>query len=166
MSGRWGRALGILAIGLFLVVCYGCLTRSLSVWQIVALGTIAAFGAVVWTALTVTKAVRERGPAQATAAAYLDALVAADFTVAYQLLAEQRRQASDLRTFSELHSGGQRLTGYSVAGTTIVGPGQPRAEVQAQARFVDGEVAPLQLLLIRQADGQWRVAEWHTGERW
>ncbi|MGW3605366.1 hypothetical protein [Micromonospora sp. NPDC005161] len=166
MSGRWRRALGILAVGLFLLGCYGCVTRSLPVWQIVALGTIAAFGAVKWTALTVTKAVRDRGPAQATAAAYLDALVAAEFTVAYELLAEQRRQASDLTTFSELHSGGQRLTGYSVEGTTIVGPGQPRAEVLTQARFVDGEVAPLKLLLIRQADDHWRVAEWHAGERW
>ncbi|SIM84361.1 hypothetical protein [Micromonospora cremea] len=166
MSGRWSRALGILAIGLFLVACYGCFTRSLPVWQIVALGAIAVFGAVVWTALTVTKAVRERGPAQATATAYLDALVAAEFAVAYELLDEQRRQASDLPTFSELHSGGRQLTGYSVEGTTVVGPGQPRAEVQAHARFVDGEVAPLQLLLIRQADGQWRVAAWRTGERW
>ncbi|MBQ0906520.1 hypothetical protein [Micromonospora sp. U21] len=165
MSG-WRRALGILAIGLFLVGCYGCFTRSLPVWQIVALGAFAVFGAVLWTALTVTKAVRERGPAQATATAYLDALVAAEFAVAYELLAEQRRQASDLPTFSELHSGGQRLTGYSVEGTTIVGPGRPRAEVRTQGRFGDGEVAPLQLLLIRQADGQWRVADWHTGERW
>ncbi|RLP92628.1 hypothetical protein EAD89_08465 [Micromonospora sp. BL4] len=166
MSGRWTRALGILAIGLILVVCYGCVTRNLPVWEIVALGIIAAIGVVAWTALTVTKAVRERGPAQATATAYLDALVAAEFAVAYELLTEQRRQASDLPTFSDLHSGGQRLTGYSVEGTTIVGPGQPRAEVLAQARFVDGEVAPLQLLLIRQADGQWRVAEGRTGARW
>ncbi|MEE6258140.1 hypothetical protein [Plantactinospora sonchi] len=167
MSGQSGRVLGILAVGLLAFACCGCFSDWLTTWQALVVGAVAACLAVAWLAVNTTRGLRERGPAQATAAAHLDAVVAQEYPTAHGLLTEERRGQMTPAEFSERYAGNDRITDYTIDGTTIVGGGgQLRAEVRGQVRFLTGEVAPLLVLLVREADGRWRVADSGTGRRW
>ncbi|MFD0785315.1 hypothetical protein ACFQZ8_15520, partial [Micromonospora azadirachtae] len=105
--------------------------------------------------------------AQATATAFLDAVVAGEFAVAYGLLTAERQARTGPAEFAELYAGDQALTAYTIDGTTIVrGQGQLRAETHAQVRFTTGEAARLLVGLLPESQGRWRVAEVRLGERW
>ncbi|SIQ91263.1 hypothetical protein [Micromonospora avicenniae] len=167
MSGRAARVSGVLAFGLIVVACLGCCTRRLSLWSALALGAVAACCAMVWLVATTRRGMAERGPAQATATAYLDAVVAGEFAVAYGLLTVERRAQAGPAEFAELYAGDQAITAYTIDGTTIVrAQGRLHAETHAQVRFANGQAARLLVGLVPESEGRWRVAEVRAGERW
>lgn len=158
----------LLAAGLAAAACCGCFSDWLTWWQAVAVAAVAVCLGVAWLAAKTREGLRERGPAQAAGVAYLDAVVAQEFGTAYGLITEERQQQMSAAEFAERYAGNDRITGYTVDGTTIVGGGAGplRAELRAQTRFLTGDVAPLLVLLVRQPDGRWRIADTSTGQRW
>ncbi|MFC0508967.1 hypothetical protein [Micromonospora costi] len=157
---------GLFAFGLLILACLGCVTRRLSVWAALGVAAVAVGCGIVWLASAVRRALAARGPAQAAATAYLDALVAGDVAVAYGMLTADQRERTDPAEYAERHGGERALTGYTIDGTTVVTGGGFRAEVRGQVRLAAGDSAPLSMRLLPEADGRWRVADWRTGPHW
>ncbi|WP_147437456.1 hypothetical protein [Micromonospora musae] len=167
MSVRVARVSGVLAFGLTVVVCLGCGTKRLSLWSALAVGAVAAGCAMVWLVATSKRGLAEGRRAQAAAAAYLDAVVAKEFAVAYGLLTIERREQTGPAEFAELYAGDQAINGYTIDGTTVVRTeGQLHAETRAQIRFGTGRAARLLVGLLHGSEGRWRVAELRTVEHW